>query len=170
MHIVPQDLSATPSAGYRSLMHSDATTVDEYLESLPAARRVQIEALLDSIRPALPDGLAEEMGFGMINWVVPLDVEPDTYNGKPLMFAALASQSRYISLYLMSVYSGATIDEEQFRSRWKGAKKLNMGRSCVRFGKVDDIDLELILESIRGVSVDEFVTHCRAQRTQRLGK
>jgi hypothetical protein len=151
-------------------MHSDATTVEEYLESLPDARRVQVEAILDSIRPALPEGLHEEMGFGMINWVVPLEVEPDTYNGKPLMFAALASQSRHISLYLMSVYSGATIDEEQFRERWQGAKKLNMGRSCVRFGKVDDIDLELILESIRGVSVDDFVSHYRAERAQRTGK
>ncbi len=151
-------------------MHSDAATVDEYLQSLPADRREQVELLLDSIRPAMPEGLHEEMGFGMINWVVPLDVEPDTYNGKPLMFAALASQKRHLSLYLMPLYSGATIDEDEFRDRWQGAKKLNMGRSCVRFSKVSDIDLDLILESIRGVSMAEFVDHYRSVRARRTSK
>ncbi|MCB0916170.1 MAG: DUF1801 domain-containing protein [Actinobacteria bacterium] len=148
-------------------MQSDATTVDDYLEQLPPDRREQIEALLETIRPAMPEGLSEEMGFGMINWVVPLDREPDTYNGKPLMFAALASQRQHISLYLMTIYSGSTLDEETFRARWQGAKKLNMGRSCVRFKKVDDLDLDLILESISGVTVDEFVEVYRRERESR---
>ncbi len=148
-------------------MQSDATTVDDYLDQLPPDRRGEIETLLEAIRPAMPEGLSEEMGFGMINWVVPLEREPDTYNGKPLMFAALASQRQYISLYLMSIYSGSTLDEETFRSRWQGAKKLNMGRSCVRFKKVDDLDLDLIREAIQGVTVDEFVDVYRRERESR---
>lgn len=146
------------------VVDSDASSVAEYLDGLPVNRREQVELLLDAIRPALPEGLEEEMGFGMINWVVPLAVEPNTYNGKPLMFAALASQKRYISLYLMTVYAGSKIDEEQFRARWQGGKKLNMGRSCVRFTKVEDLDLPLILESIRAVSMDDFVSNYRAAR------
>lgn len=148
-------------------MQSDATTVDDYLDQLPPDRREEIETLLAAIRPAMPEGLSEEMGFGMINWVVPLDREPDTYNGKPLMFAALASQRQYISLYLMTIYSGSTLNEETFRVRWQGAKKLNMGRSCVRFKKVDDLDLDLILEAIQGVTVDEFIDVYRRERESR---
>lgn len=143
-------------------MQSGATTVDEYLAELPDGRRGEMEQVLALVRAHLPEGLSEEMGFGMITWVVPLTVVPDTYNGKPLMYAALASQSRHISLFLMTLYSGAAMTEEEFRERWAGQRKLNMGRSCVRFATVDDIDTGLIAEVIDGVSVDQFVAHYKA--------
>lgn len=138
-------------------MHSDAATVDEYLESLDEPRRGEMQRVLDAVRPHLPAGIDEAMDFGMITWSVPLSVQPDTYNGKPLMFAALASQKQYISLYLMSLYSGTPVDEESFRERWDGAKRLNMGKSCVRFRSVDDIDVPLIQEVLDAASVESFV-------------
>lgn len=151
-------------------MHSDAATVEEYLVSLPEDRGEQLRILLDEIRPHLPAGLSEEMGFGMITWVVPLEREPDTYNGKPLVFAALASQKQYISLYLMSMYAGAAIDEAAFRERWSGPKKLNMGKSCVRFKRVDDLDLDLITEVLDAASLDDFVAAEKEAHAARKGR
>lgn len=151
-------------------MQSDAATVEEYLETIPPERGEQLRELLDEIRPHLPTGLSEEMAYGMITWVVPLEREPDTYNGKPLTYAGLASQKQYMSLYLMTVYSGGAMDEDEFRARWSGPKKLNMGKSCVRFKNVADLDLDLIKEVLDAVSVDEFVTHFQRLRTERKGR
>lgn len=150
-------------------MQSDAVTVAEYVESLPSDRAAEVTRLLGELRPVMPDGLSEEMGFGMINWVVPLERAPDTYNGKPLVYAALASQKRHLSLYLMSMYGGGPIGEDEFRARWNGSKKLNMGKSCVRFTSVDDIDLDLIKEVLAGVSVDDYVADYERARAERRG-
>jgi hypothetical protein len=151
-------------------MQSTATTVEEYLESIPPERGEMLRELLDELRPHFPDGLSEEMGFGMITWVVPLDREPDTYNGKPLMYAALASQKQYVSLYLMTIYDGAAMPETEFRQRWSGRKKLNMGKSCVRFKDVNDIDVDLIKEVLDAVSVDDFVAGYKRLQAERKGR
>lgn len=143
-------------------VHSDATTVEQYLAGLDPDRRIEMQRTLDAVRGSLPDGLEEAMDYGMITWSVPLSVKPDTYNGKPLMFAALASQKRHISLYLMPLYAGTPLAEGEFRERWAGAKRPNMGKSCVRYRSVDEIDLPLIEEVVGGVSVDEFVRHYEA--------
>lgn len=148
-------------------MQSDATTVEEYLETIPPERGEQLRELLEEIRPHLPEGLSEEMAYGMISWVVPLEREPDTYNGKPLTYASLASQKQYMSLYLMTVYSGGAMSEEDFRARWSGPKKLNMGKSCVRFKDVSELDLDLIKYVLDAVSVDDFVAHFQRLRTER---
>jgi len=140
-------------------MRSDATTVKEYLAELEPSRRDQMQLTLAVIRPHLPSGLDEGMGFGMITWSVPLSIKPDTYNGQPLMFAALASQKRHMSLYLTNLYAGVPMTEEQFRDRWDGAKRLDMGKSCVRYRTVADIDLPLIQEVLDGVSIGQFVEH-----------
>ena len=148
-------------------MHSDAATVEEYLESLPEDRRAEMQAVLDIVRPHLPEGVEERMDFGMITWSVPLEILPDTYNGKPLMYGGLASQKHKISLYLMSLYAGAPISEEEFRERWNGAKKLDMGKSCVRFKSVADIDVPLITETLSGVTMEEYVEKYNSIRTER---
>ncbi|MDQ1250017.1 MAG: hypothetical protein QG597_4394 [Actinomycetota bacterium] len=147
-------------------MHSDATTVEEYLQTIPPERGEQLRQVLDEIRPHLPEGLSEEMSYGMITWVVPLEREPDTYNGRPLTYAALASQKQYMSLYLMTVYGGA-MTEEEFRARWSGPKKLNMGKSCVRFKDVSELDFGLINEVLDAVSVDAFVDTNRELQADR---
>ena len=113
------------------------------------------------VRAHVPKGLAEVMAFGMIAWVVPLKTYRDTYNGQPFMYAALASQKNYMSLYLMCLYIGDD-REESFRTRWQGGKKLNMGKSCIRFGAADDLDLALIGEYLESYTVESFVALARS--------
>lgn len=151
-------------------MHSDASTVTDYVLSLDEPRRSEVERTLDIVRPALPEGLVEAMDYGMITWSVPLATQPDTYNGKPLMFGGLASQKSAISLYLTTLYVGVPIGEEEFRSRWAGAKKLNMGRSCLRYKSVDDLDVELIVETLQGATLDDVIAAYDRVRVERRSK
>ncbi len=147
-------------------MKSEAATPAAYIASLPADRRTAMTEVRRVVRARVPKGLAEVMSFGMIAWVVPLATYPDTYNGQPLMYAALASQKNYMSLYLMCIYSGGD-REATFRARWRGGKKLNMGKSCVRFGAADDLDLPLIGESLEAHTVESFVALARSVRRGR---
>ena len=96
------------------------------------------------------------MQYGMISYVVPLERYPDTYNGLPLAVASLADQKRYMSLYLMGVY-GDESAETWLRERWPADKKLDMGKSCLRFRRLDDLPLDLIGEVIARTSVDDFI-------------
>lgn len=138
-------------------MRSDAGTVEEYLAALPEDRREAISAVRDVILRNLPAGFAEEMRHGMISYVVPLERYPDTYNGRPLPLASLASQKRHLALYLMGVY-GDEGTATWFRERWaETGKRLDMGRSCVRFRRLDDLPLDLVGEAIGRVSLDDFV-------------
>ena len=138
-------------------MRSDAKTVDEYLRSLPDDRRYAIEQVRQVILTNLPNGYAEAMNWGMISYEVPLEVQPDTYNGQPLMYAALASQKHHMALYLTSVYSDET-EAAAFKAAYRAAgKKLDMGKSCVRFKRPEDLPLDLIGETIGSMSVESFI-------------
>ncbi len=148
-------------------MRSEAASVEEYLDSLDESRSAQMRRTLAFVRPALPVGLAETMDYGMITWSIPLSVAPDTYNGKPVTFAALASQKNTISLYLMGLYAGVPFGEDEFRTRWSGARKLNMGKSCIRYRSVDDLDVTLIEEVLRGTTVQDFLDRYEQVRVQR---
>ena len=100
----------------------------------------------------------------MIAWQVPLSTFPGTYNGQPLGLAGLASQKQYMSLYLNNVY-GDPETERWFRDRWATTgKKLDMGKSCVRFRRLDDISLEVIGEAIARTTLDRFLEHYREAR------
>lgn len=138
-------------------MHSEAKSVDEYLQSLPDDRRQVVEEVRGVILANLPGGYEEAMNWGMICYQVPLEVYADTYNGRPLMYAGLASQKNYVSLYLNSVYA----DEGSagaFRDAYEATgKKLDMGKSCVRFRSGDDVPLQLVGQTIRETSVAEFI-------------
>ncbi len=143
---------------------STAQTVEEYLNGLPAERRDAIAAVRGVILRNLPKGYQEGMQYGMISYCIPLSRYPRTYNGQALGVAALASQQNYMSLYLMSVY-GDPATEEWFIRRFKeSGKKLNMGKSCVRFKTLDDLPLEVIGEVIARVPVDEFIRRYEASR------
>ena len=132
-------------------------SVDEYLASLPDDRREALAALRAVILDHLPAGFVETMEFGMPSYVVPLERYPNTYNGRPLPLASLASQKRYMSLYLLGVY-GDEGASTWFRARWgETGKKLDLGKSCVRFRRLDDLPLELVGEAIGRLSVDEFL-------------
>lgn len=138
-------------------MRSDAKTVDEYLGSLPDDRRDAIDAIRRLILANLPEGFEEAMNGGMISYQVPLEIQPETYNGRPLTYAALASQKHHMALYLMSVYSDGG-DAAAFKDAYRATgKKLDMGKSCVRFRRIEDLPLQLIGETIASTSVDDFV-------------
>ena len=148
-------------------MQSDAKTVAEYLSNLDDVRREAISAVRGVILGNLPDGYEEAMQFGMITYVVPLSVLANTYNGQPLMYVALASQKRHMSLYLTNVYGDESV-EQWFRERYLAAgKKLDMGKSCVRFRKLDDLPLELVGEVVARTPIADFVEIYKASRSGR---
>ena len=139
------------------MVRSTAETVDEYLAELPDGRRDAIEEVRETILANLPDGMVESMNWGMIAYEVPLETFPDTYNGQPIMYAALASQKNHMAVYLTTVYADGEIDD-WFRERYEATgKKLDMGKSCVRFKKLEQLPVELIGEVIGRTSMDEFL-------------
>jgi hypothetical protein len=132
-------------------------TVDEYLDSLPDDRREAIEAVAEAVRKGLPDGYAEELRWGMISWEIPLATYPDTYNGQPLAYVSLASQKNHMSLYLMGIYS-----DEGNRAWFEQALedrsiKLDIGKSCVRFKKLESLPLDLVTDAVSRFTVDEYI-------------
>ena len=145
-------------------MRSEANSVEQYLEELPVDRRDAIETVRDTILDNLPEGYVEEMNWGMITYSVPLETYPTTYNGQPLMYAALASQKSHMAVYLSGVYA----DEERreaFLDRYRETgKRLDMGKSCVRFRRIDDLPVELIGDTIAGIDVDTFIEVYEAGR------
>jgi hypothetical protein len=144
-------------------MKSKAKSVSEYLKSLPPDRRAAIGAVRKVILQNLPKGYKETMQYGMIGYVVPHSIYPAGYHcdpKQPLPFACLASQKNYMSLYLMTVY-GQKETEVWFRKEFAAAgKKLDMGKSCVRFKKLDDLPLDVIGKAIARVPVKEYVEFC----------
>jgi len=147
-----------------TMVRSSAATVEEYLDELAPDRREHIESVRNVVLENLPEGYDESMNWGMIAWEIPLERYPKTYNKQPLMYAALASQKNYMSLYLMCVYTHEGTQTE-FERRFKDSgKKLDMGKSCVRFKKVDDLPLDLIADTIASTPVDEYIRSYEAAR------
>jgi len=146
------------------MVKSSASTPETYIAELSPERREIITELRKVILDNLPEGYEEGMQYGMISYHIPLDRYPDTYNKQPLGVAALASQKNYLSLYLLSVcYDPAT--EEWFKDRFADSgKKLNMGKSCVRFKKLDDLPLEVIAEAVAHISPEELIKRYEASR------
>jgi hypothetical protein len=139
-------------------MAGEPQTPDEYIASLPEGRREAVKAVREVVRDNLRPGFEEGMQYGMIGWYVPLERFPNTYNGRPLGLAALAIQKNYMSLYLNSVY-GNRQTEAWFRERYAASgKKLDIGKSCVRFKRLEDLPLDVIGETIRRVDLESFVT------------
>lgn len=151
-------------------MQSRASTVEEYLASLPEDRRAQIETVRRVILEHLPTGYEEAMNWGMITYQVPLSVQPDTYNGQPLMYAALASQKNHMSLYLTGVYMDDARRAELARQFVDRGKKLDAGKSCVRFKRVDDLPLDVIGECIAADAIDTFVRRFQNLQSARGAK
>jgi hypothetical protein len=139
------------------MARSAAKTVDAYLEELPADRRAVIAAVRNVILKNLPTGYQEAMNWGMISYEIPLSRYPKTYNGQPLAYAALAAQKNYYAVYLNGIYQQGTPAgwfADEFR---KAGKKLDMGKSCVRFRKLDDLPLEAIGMAIARVTPEDFI-------------
>ena len=146
------------------MAQSKAETIEEYLNELPSDRRGALEAIRKVILDNLPDGYAETMQYGMVSYVIPLERYPVTYNKQPLAYASLASQKNYMSLYLMNVY-GDVETEKWFIERYEASgKKLDMGKSCVRFKRLNDLPLELIGEVIARTKVEDFIERYESSR------
>ncbi|HVC99180.1 MAG TPA: DUF1801 domain-containing protein [Pirellulales bacterium] len=146
-------------------MQSKATTVEQYLSEIPQDRRQAIEAVRKVILKNLDKDYEEGMQYGMIGYYVPHRVYPAGYHcdpKQPLPFAGLASQKNHMSLYLMCVYGGGKL-LKWFESSWaKSGKKLDMGKSCVRFKKLEDLALDVIGEVIKRVPAKKYIEYCEA--------
>jgi hypothetical protein len=144
-------------------------TAKTYIANLPADRRAAISAVREVVLANLPKGYAETISFGMLSYEVPLAVYPETYNKKPLMYAALASQKSYMALYLCNVYADEAL-AKTFRARVAAAgKKLDMGKSCVRFKKLDDLALDAVAEAVRATPMKAFVERARSLHSKPKG-
>jgi Domain of unknown function (DU1801) len=146
-------------------MQSKATTVAAYLAALPPDRRAAISAVRDTILRSLDKDYEEGIQYGMIGYYVPHRVHPAGYHcdpRQPLPFACLASQKNHMSLYLMAVY-GDGQTQRWFKDAWaKTGKKLDMGKSCIRFRSLEDLPLEVIGEVIRRVPARKYIEQCVA--------
>lgn len=143
-------------------MQSKATTVDRYIAALPADRQQAITELRKVIKKNLPKGFKEEMNYGMIGYVVPHSIYPKGYHcdaKQPLPFMNVASQKNFISIYHMGVYADPKLLKWFTDAHAKSSpKKLNMGKSCMRYKKPEDIPYKLIGELASKITVDEWVT------------
>ena len=149
------------------MARSMAGSVEDYLQELPRERREVLQAVRKVVLDNLPAGYVETMNWGMITYEIPLERYPDTYNKRPLMYAALASQKNHMSLYLMCVYSHKE-SRIRFEEKFKASgKKLNMGKSCVRFKRLEDLPLDVVGEAIAGTSVDAYIRFYQESRTKR---
>jgi hypothetical protein len=137
-----------------------ASTIDEYLAGLPEDRRAVLSSLRNTILANLPEGYEERMQYGMIGYVVPHSLYPKGYHcdpKQPLTYATLASQKNHMALYLMCVY-GSEPEREWFQQSWSATgKKLDMGKSCIRFKKLGDVPLDVIGQAIARVPVAKYI-------------
>ena len=138
-------------------MRSDATTVEAYLAELPPEWADMVVRLRAIVTEHLPDGYVEAMRWGMITYEVPLEASGKTYNGQPLMYAAIGAQKRHVGLYLCGLYCHAPL-MEQFEADYKAAGiKLDMGKACVRLKKPEQILEPAIAASIASTPMDRYI-------------
>ncbi|SFR92211.1 protein of unknown function (DU1801) [Dyella sp. OK004] len=139
------------------MARSEAVTVETYLAALPPARREALAAVRSLVLRHLPAVYEEAMAWGMIGYGVPLSRYADTYNGQPLSYLALAAQKNYLALYLTCVYMDP-VREAALRDAFaKAGKKLDMGKSCLRFQTLDDLPLLYLGQLVASLSVDAYI-------------
>lgn len=146
------------------MARSNAATVQEYLDELPEDRRSVVSAVRDVILQNLPAGYQECLSFGMIGYVLPLERYPDTYNGQPLSYVALAAQKSHYAVYLTSLYMHPKKEAWLREAFQKAGKKLDLGKSCVRFKKLQDLPLDVIGEAVAATPPEDFIACYEAAR------
>ena len=140
------------------------TTVRAYLAGLPDDRRAVVSAVRRVVKQNLPKGYREAVNWGMICYELPLTQYPDTYNGQPLCYAALAAQKNHYALYLMGAYADPAQRKALADAFRKAGKKLDMGKSCLRFKKLDDLPLEAIGKVIASLPPKAMIALAEASR------
>ncbi|MBK8522141.1 MAG: DUF1801 domain-containing protein [Ferruginibacter sp.] len=142
-------------------MQSKAPTVDEYLAEIPAERQAAMNKLRKIILKNLPKGFKETMGYGMMGYCVPHSIYPAGYHCNPkdpLPFMGLASQKNSINLYHMGIYANPKLLKWFQEAHAKASpKKLDMGKSCIRYKKPEDIPYDLIGELASKITVNEWI-------------
>lgn len=142
-------------------MHIPASSVTDYLNKLPDERKAVIQSILDTLQENLPAGFELAMSYGMPAFVVPHSTYPNGYHCKPeepLPFISVASQKNFVALYHMGMYAIDEVHQWWVAEYPKHAKrKLDMGKSCVRFKYLEDIPMALIAELARKITVNEWI-------------
>ena len=143
--------------------------IAEYLAKLPADRRAALQAVRKVVNANLPRGYEETLQYGMISWCVPESVLPakDVYNKQPLVFVSLGSQKNHMALYLMCVYGDEKLRAWFEKAYRASGKKLDMGKSCVRFKTLDALPLDVIGQAVAKVPVDAYVAAYRKVKPTR---
>jgi hypothetical protein len=148
-------------------LKSSAPTLQKYLDELPEDRRIVVEAVRGMVLHNLPEGYRETFNWGMITYEIPLERYPKTYNGQPLAYLALAAQKNHYALYLNGVYQDPE-QEARLRDGFKKAgKKLDLGKSCLRFKKLDDLPMNVLAEVVAGTPPDAFIAQYEASRADK---
>ncbi|MDI9641714.1 DUF1801 domain-containing protein [Kamptonema cortianum] len=143
-------------------MTSKALSVSEYLENLPEDRREAISVVRNEILRNLPDGFEEGIQYGMIGYFVPHSIYPDGYHcdpKQPVPFASIASQKNHMAVYMFCIYTDPAVADWFVEEYKKSGKKLDMGKGCVRFKKLEDLPVELIGQAIAKVTLDDFLAN-----------
>jgi hypothetical protein len=136
---------------------SSTDLVEEYLQNQPPERREVLLEMRRLILENLPAGYREAFNWGMISYEIPLERYPNTYNRQPLSVIALAAQKNYYALHLMCVY-GDPQREAWLREAFQQAgKKLDMGKACLRFRRLDDLPLDVIRQLVAGVTPEAYI-------------
>jgi len=142
-------------------MQIAAVSVEDYISKIPEERQEIFKKIFDTIDDNLPKGFRKGVSYGMVGWNVPLETYPAGYHctpGSPLPFMALASQKNFIAFYHMGMYAKPELLNwfvEEFPKYSK--RKLDIGKSCVRFKKMDDIPLELLAEMSKKMTVEDWI-------------
>jgi hypothetical protein len=142
-------------------MTSTATTVEQLIAELPSDRRAIVQAVRNIVNQAKPQAVEEGVQYGMIGWYLPHSVYPAGYHcdpKQPLPFASLASQKGHISLHLFCVYCSPEDAEWLQKTALERGCRLDMGKSCVRFKKLEEVPWDVVADVISRMSVERF-TH-----------
>lgn len=143
-------------------MQSKAKTVAEYLKELPADRREAVQAVRKVILANLDKGFVEQMSYGGIGYCVPHSIYPAGYHCDPkqaLPYAGIGSQKNHVGIYLFCLYNDPA-DLATFQREWKATgKKLDMGKSCIRFKRIEDVPLEVVGRAIKRATLKKFLSH-----------
>lgn len=139
----------------------EAQSIDDFLADLPPERRVAIGLMRRLVLSHLPSGYEEVLNWGMISYEVPLSISGKTYNGKPLMYAALGNQKNHMALYLCGLYADDGL-MARFKEKFRASgKKLDMGKACLRFKSAEALDLDAVGEAIGAVTPEAFAELAR---------
>lgn len=146
-------------------MKPPSPDVEKYLSSLPEERREALQTVRQLILENLSPGFEEGLQYGMLGYYVPHSFYPKGYHAnpkEPLPCIGLASQKNHMALYLMCLYAGSDL-ERSFKETWeKSGKKLDMGKSCVRFRKLEELAFDAVAQTLQQLTVEQHITNHEA--------